>query len=170
MIIRKIDSQEVEHLREIGKHTFIEAFASQNTEQNMHNYLQYAFSKEKLTAELYDPNTEFYVAQKNNHWVGYLKINFGVSKTKTLGTNTLEIERIYVIKAFHGHKIGQTLLEKALDLAKKRKVTFIWLGVWEHNIKAIGFYEKNGFKVFDKHIFRLGEEDQTDLLMKLEIG
>jgi ribosomal protein S18 acetylase RimI-like enzyme len=53
-----------------------------------------------------------------------------------------------------------------LEIAKLKKSDFVWLGVWEHNKKAIGFYRKNGFEVFDHHVFVLGNDHQTDLLMK----
>ena len=81
----------------------------------------------------------------------------------------LEIERIYVAKAFHGKKVGQILYEKAIHIAKQMNVAYVWLGVWEENPRAIHFYKKNGFVEFDKHIFRLGDDEQTDLMMKLEI-
>ena len=57
----------------------------------------------------------------------------------------------------------------ALKAAKEVKAEYIWLGVWEENNKAIHFYTKNGFIPFDKHIFKLGDEEQTDIMMKLEL-
>ena len=42
--------------------------------------------------------------------------------------------------------------------------------VWEQNPRAIRFYEKNGFVSFDKHIFKLGDDKQTDIMMKLELN
>jgi ribosomal protein S18 acetylase RimI-like enzyme len=45
----------------------------------------------------------------------------------------------------------------------------VWLGVWEENHRAIRFYTKNGFVVFDKHVFIMGNDEQTDLLMQLLI-
>ncbi|MCB0820060.1 MAG: GNAT family N-acetyltransferase, partial [Bacteroidetes bacterium] len=83
--------------------------------------------------------------------------------------NSLEIERVYVLKEFHGMHVGRKLLEKAIELANSQNSEFVWLGVWEKNHKAIRFYEKNGFKPFDKHIFRLGEDEQTDIMMKLDL-
>jgi GNAT superfamily N-acetyltransferase len=56
-----------------------------------------------------------------------------------------------------------------IEVAKENSVKFIWLGVWEHNPRAIRFYEKNQFVVFDKHIFMLGDDAQTDLMMRREI-
>ena len=78
----------------------------------------------------------------------------------------LEIERIYVLGEHHGKHIGKQLLHFAIDIAVDKQFNYIWLGVWEHNNKAIGFYERNGFAVFSSHEFLLGDDRQTDLLMK----
>jgi ribosomal protein S18 acetylase RimI-like enzyme len=99
--------------------------------------------------------------------VGYLKINIGDAQTEKKDLNAFEIERIYVDSAFLGKKIGQLLFQKAIDLAKQKKVAYVWLGVWEENHRALAFYNKNGFIPFDKHIFKLGNDEQTDIMMKL---
>jgi len=167
--IEKIGITEVNQLRKIGKQTFYETFASSNTEENIQNYLAEGFSIEKLTNELNDKNAEFYFAKIDDDIVGYLKLNFGVSQTELKDDKALEIERIYVSKEFHGKKVGQLLYDKAVGIAKERKADFIWLGVWEENPRAISFYKKNGFVEFNKHIFKLGEEEQTDIMMKLKL-
>ena len=56
-----------------------------------------------------------------------------------------------------------------MQIAKQKKVNYLWLGVWGKNPKAIGFYQRMGFVTYDKHIFKLGDDLQTDLLMKLEL-
>ncbi|PZQ78157.1 MAG: GNAT family N-acetyltransferase, partial [Flavobacterium johnsoniae] len=76
---------------------------------------------------------------------------------------------IYVLKEFHGKKVGQLLYEKAIQIAKETKSDYVWLGVWEENHRALAFYKKNGFVEFDKHIFRLGNDEQTDIMMKLQL-
>lgn len=135
----------------------------------MKAYLETGFSKERLRAELTDPNAEFYFAELNGNVIGYLKINAGQSQTEIKEENALEIERIYVLKAFHGKKVGQMLYDEAISLAKQKRVDYVWLGVWEENPRAISFYRKNGFVEFDKHIFKLGHEEQTDIMMKLKM-
>ncbi len=169
MEIRKANIQDIEKLIEIGRLTFSETFSSENSEENMKEYLENRFSNEKLKSELTDQNSEFYIAEYDGKTIGYLKINIGQSQTEIKDKNALEIERIYVLKEFHGKKIGQILYEKAIELAKEKNVEYIWLGVWEHNSRAIRFYEKNGFIAFDKHIFKLGNDEQTDIMMKLNL-
>ena len=153
-------------LQSIGRQTFFETFAESNTEENMAKYLEEGFSAEKLSAELSQPESAFYFAVENDQVIGYLKINRGASQTEQQSNKALEIERIYVLKAYHGKNIGQLLYEKAMQLAQQQQVEYVWLGVWEENPRAIRFYEKNGFVAFDKHIFKLGEDEQTDILMK----
>jgi ribosomal protein S18 acetylase RimI-like enzyme len=98
--------------------------------------------------------------------IGYLKINTGQAQTELQDSQALEIERIYVLKSFHGKKVGQLLYEKAMSVAAELGVNYVWLGVWEKNARAIRFYSKNGFEPFDKHIFKLGDDVQTDIMMK----
>ena len=165
----KITKDEILDLQKIGRQTFYETFSESNTEENMKSYLDNGFSIDKITFELNDENAEFYFAKIDDKIIGYLKLNFGQSQTGIKDDKALEIERIYVLKAFHGKKVGQILYDKAIEIAKKKNSDFIWLGVWEENPRAINFYKKNGFIEFDKHIFKLGDDEQTDIMMKLKI-
>ena len=168
--ISKNTKDEILQLQEIGRQTFYETFSESNTEENMKSYLDNGFSIDKITFELNDENAEFYFAKIDDKIIGYLKLNFGQSQTELKDDKALEIERIYVLKEFHGKKVGQILYDKAIEIAKKKNSDFIWLGVWEENPRAISFYKKNGFVEFDKHIFKLGNDEQTDIMMKLKIN
>ena len=169
LVIRKINIDHLTQLQKIGKTTFAETFTEHNTKEDLDKYLEESFSNEKLTAELTNPHSSFYFAEIEHNVVGYLKINFGASQTELKDNEALEIERIYVLQAFHGKKLGQALYEKAIQIANEKKVQYLWLGVWEKNNKAIQFYKKNGFVPFDTHIFKLGNDEQTDIMMKLKL-
>lgn len=169
LVVRKISIHDIDQLQKIGKESFVESFAAVNTKENMKTYLAKAFANEKLKTELTDVNSEFYFVEHEGQTIGYLKINFGSAQTDLQNENALEIERIYVLKAYHGKKVGQLLFEKAIDVAIRKKVDYMWLGVWEENPRAIRFYQKNGFVEFDKHPFVLGSEEQIDILMKLTL-
>lgn len=167
--ISKVTLAGVERLQQIGRQTFVETFAASNTEENMRAYLAEGFAVEKLTAELQEPHSAFYFAGLAGQVIGYLKVNTGPAQTEQQAAQAFEIERIYVLRQFHGQKVGQLLYEQALQLATQAQATYVWLGVWEENPRAISFYKKNGFVEFDKHIFKLGDDEQTDILMKLPL-
>lgn len=167
--IQKVPLDDIDKLQSLSKQTFFESFSSGNTEENIQKYLDEAFSINRLTVELNDNNAAFYFAILEDMEIGYLKLNFGPSQTELQGDRAVEIERIYVLNAFQGKSVGQLLFDKAIEIAKQKDADYVWLGVWEENLKAINFYKKNGFVVFDKHLFKLGNDEQTDLMMKLEL-
>jgi diamine N-acetyltransferase len=167
--IKKVTENDIKFLQEIGSQTFYETFFAGNSEENMKTYLAKEFSIDKLKTELNNKNSEFYFATLHNKVIGYLKINFGQSQTELQDDKAAEIERIYVLKEFHGKNVGQLLFDKAIEIIKKKKADYVWLGVWEENPRAINFYKKNGFLEFDKHIFKLGDDEQTDIMMKLNL-
>ena len=168
--IIKATQKDTELLLTIGRQTFFEKFTENNSEENMLKYAEEAYTFEKIASEVNNPNSQFYLATINNQTAGYLKINFGEAQTELQDPQALELERIYVLNEFQGKKIGQMLFEKTLELAKKAGVNYVWLGVWEENKSAIKFYEKNGMKAFSKHIFMLGNDPQTDIMMKIALG
>lgn len=167
--IKKIELSEIQQLQKIGRKTFYETFSGDNSEENMKVYLDAKFAIDKLTTELTNPDSSFYFAHIDNEILGYLKVNFAEAQTELKDKEGLEIERIYVLQEFHGLKVGQLLYNKAVQIAKDSDLKYIWLGVWEENLRAQNFYKKNGFTVFDEHIFVLGDQKQTDLLMKLTL-
>jgi ribosomal protein S18 acetylase RimI-like enzyme len=167
--IKRITLCDINQLQDISRQTFWETFSEYNTKENMADYLESSFSLAKLTSELNDQNSEFYFARHNNNVIGYLKVNFGESQTELKDSKALEIERIYVVKEFQGKDVGQSLYKKAMQIAMNINAMYIWLGVWEKNTKAIRFYKKNGFIEFDKHIFNLGNDEQTDIMMKFRL-
>lgn len=168
--IRQVRADEAAQLQSISRQTFYDAFAAVNTEQDMQKYLDENLSIAKLTDELNEPGSLFYFALDNENIIGYLKLNFGNAQTDLKENDGLEIERIYVLQTYQSAKVGQRLFEHALQIANQQNANYIWLGVWEHNTRAISFYERNGFVTFGKHSFMLGNDEQTDILMRRPIA
>jgi ribosomal protein S18 acetylase RimI-like enzyme len=169
IIIREATISDLNILCHLGRDTFYETFAESNSAENMFTYLEENFNGDKVSAEISNPDSLFFIAWEGTVAVGYLKVNSGKAQTEHHDEDTLEIERIYVKSAYHGKKAGQLLYEKAVEVAAMKKSSILWLGVWEENQRAIRFYEKNGFVAFSKHIFRMGEDEQTDIMMKKTI-
>jgi len=169
IIIKKIIIKDLAQLQKIGISTFSETFAEHNTKEDLEKYLKESFAADKLIAELENSDAAFYFAEVDDTVIGYLKINFGDAQTEIKDNKAVEIERIYVLQAYHGKKIGQLLFNKAIEIAKEHQAHYVWLGVWEENHRALQFYKKNGFVQFDTHIFKLGNDEQTDIMMKLAL-
>jgi len=168
--IRKVTVNDIEALQQIGRQTFAETFSDSNSEDNMAKYLEEGFFAEKLTEEVRNSESQFYFALLDDQIIGYLKLNTGTSQTELQDVKAVEVERIYVVGAYHGKKVGRLLCDKVMQVAGELNSTYEWLGVWEENPRAIRFYQRNGFVEFDKHIFKLGKDEQTDIMMKKDLS
>lgn len=169
IILRKCITEDLLELRELSIKTFYETYAHMNTDKDMEDYLENAFGVEKLCRELKDNNSEFYFLYHNEKLSGYIKLNEAPSQTDINDKTSLEIERIYVLSEFQGKGFGKYLIGNAIEMARGRDKQYIWLGVWEKNEKAILFYKKNGFYKIGTHSFFMGEDEQTDYLMRKNI-
>jgi diamine N-acetyltransferase len=164
--IRKVSITDLDTLARVSRTTFYETFHDTNTKENLYKYLNESFHPDKLTEEILNPLSEFYFAVTQEQVVGYLKVNRGDAQTEFKDPAGFEIERIYILQAYLGKSIGQTLLDYSLTLAAQYNCSFAWLGVWENNFRAIRFYQKNGFVIFNRHVFPVGDDPQIDLLMR----
>ncbi|EKQ50901.1 MULTISPECIES: GNAT family N-acetyltransferase [unclassified Clostridium] len=167
LLIKECSLEDIEKIKYISEKTFYETFSNENTKEDMENYLKENFSYEQLESEIKNNGSRFYIVQNNDEVVAYMKVNFDKAQTEIEHDNTLEVQRIYILQEYKGKHIGKRLIQKAIEIGRDRNLNYIWLGVWEHNYNAIKFYEKQGFEKFDTHIFKLGEDEQTDNLMKL---
>jgi ribosomal protein S18 acetylase RimI-like enzyme len=165
--IRLVSVKEVAELKALARTAFAQTFTDHNQPENVEKYLDESFTIEKLTEELNNKNSQFFFALVNDQPVGFLKVNVGDAQTELKDGDGMELQRIYVLQDYHGKSVGQVLFEKAKSLAIEGGYPYLWLGVWEENQRALNFYRKNGFVTFDKHIFKMGDEEQTDWMMKL---
>ena len=164
----KIGLNQLEHLRSVAIRTFDETFRQYNTPENMQLYFDTSLSREQLTKELNTQGAEFFFAMVDGKVSGYLKTCVNEAQTDPFGDDAFQIERIYILQEFQRKGIGSILLKKALQLGKEYRKKFAWLGVWEHNDKALTFYKKFGFHQIGSHTFNLGDDPQTDLIFRLD--
>lgn len=165
-----VDSYYLPILVKLSIKTFTETYGEQNIEKDMEKYISEHFNNEVLSVELIDERNKFFIAYLENEPVGYLKLRVGQEPNELKNEHSLEIERIYVLGKLHGQKIGAQLMNHCITYAYVNNFRTIWLGVWEKNPKAIHFYQQWGFEIFSKHIFRFGNDDQWDWLMKKDLN
>ncbi|MFM8321176.1 MAG: N-acetyltransferase family protein [Chloroflexota bacterium] len=169
LTIRRCTPDDLETLRSISRETYDDTFRAMNTPETMQAYLEEAFDPHKLLAELTNPHSAFYFLDLDGQLAGYLKLNDAPAQSDLNDPDSLEIERIYIRRAYHGRGLGARLLRFALDQAAVAGKRYAWLGVWERNASAIAFYQKMGFVEFGRHSFRMGEELQSDLVMRCPV-
>ena len=156
-------------LARFAEMTFRESYASQNTVADMNAYVDATFQPEGIARELDDPSNTFIIAQTPDQVVGYAKLRRGKSVSCVSADPAAELERIYVHPDLAGKGVGKRLLARSLDIVRAEAAACLWLGVWEHNQRAIEFYISQGFVDVGSHYFRLGSQLQGDRIMQLEL-
>lgn len=162
--IHQCSEADVDELRAVSIETYTDAFGEFNSDENMRIYLEEAYNRDRLLAELAETNSQFFFLKENTETVGYLKLNVGDAQTEPVGENLMEVERIYVRTAFLRHGYGTKLIQTAEEIARDLGVTGMWLGVWEHNQRALNFYGKMGFRHISQHSFFMADDEQIDLI------
>ena len=153
-------------LASLGAETFRDTFGDHNTPEDMESYLATAFSPAIQAAELADPRVTYLIAEVDGQPTGFAKLVDHPPEPVILGPRPLELERIYARRAWIGRGVGALLMQASLDEATRLGFETMWLGVWEHNPRARAFYRRWGFIEVGAHAFKLGEDNQTDILME----
>lgn len=168
--VRTCSHKDIDVLVALSIKTFRDTFDEFNTPQNMIRYINDTFTRKIIEHEMKQPGTVFFLALDDRRPAGYAKIRISHSPEGLASTSALEIERLYAHRQYFGKRVGHLLMQTCLAHARKKSVQTLWLGVWESNSRAIAFYQKNGFEKFGEHTFMLGEDAQTDWLMKKEFA
>ena len=164
--ITTIKPGDVDVLQALALRIFYHSFAALNTDANMKAYTDMAYNRELLLTEINDPRSEHYFLCDEEKKIGFLKLNTGEAQSDIRDPEGLEIQRIYIDQDYQGRGLGAQLLQFTSERAKALGLKYIWLGVWEKNPDAIRFYQRHGYEIFGSHPFVMGDEDQTDILMK----
>ncbi|HEV7890106.1 MAG TPA: GNAT family N-acetyltransferase [Pyrinomonadaceae bacterium] len=167
--IRRASTEDAKLLAELGARTFAETFSEDNPPEDMAAYMAASFTLERLTAELTDPLSIFFIAEVDGSAAGYAKIHPGETAEGVEGQRPVELVRLYVAQAWLGRGVGPALMQRCIDEAREMGFQTVWLGVWERNHRAQAFYRKWNFYEVGEHIFQLGSDPQRDIVMQRAI-
>ncbi len=169
--IRRAADADAELLAELSYQTFWDAFHEhpENAPEDMAHYMATAFSVAQTRRELGEGKSIFLLAEIEDEAAGYAKVTLGNSEDVITAENPIELCRLYSHQRFLGRGVGQKLMDECFHIAEVNNCDVMWLGVWEFNPRAQAFYKKYGFREVGRHIFQLGSDPQTDLLMQKEI-
>lgn len=165
--IKAIDSRYAQVLSDLGRRLYEETFSADNEPANMEAFLNDTYTLQNQLKELNDPAMQtFMVFDKNEVPVGFAQLREKKKVYDFIGDKeAIELQRIYVDKCYGGKGIGKLLIDACLQKAKELNKETVWLGVWEFNPVAIKFYERQGFYKVGTHIFKMGEQEDTDNIM-----
>jgi len=150
-------------LAEFGARTFYEAFAADNTPEDMRQHLESAFSPQLQLDEIRNPSIDTLIATDGSgSWAGFAQLRAGKISDGVPAAGSIELWRFYVDSRWHGQGVAAGLMEGAKQRARRRGATTLWLGVWERNARAQAFYRKHGFVKVGRQVFVVGRDPQTD--------
>ena len=172
MKIRKAKIKDAEMLSALSYKTFWDAFHDhpKNAPDDLADYMAKAFNLEQVSLEIADENAIFLIAEVEAEAAGYAKLIVGSIEEPIKAEKPIELARLYSKQEFLGKGVGAKLMEGCFAVAREFGCDVMWLGVWEFNPRAQRFYEKHGFNQVGKHVFQLGADAQTDLLMLLRLS
>lgn len=168
--IRKATKEDCEIIAGLAKKTFSETYAEIGTNAAMQGYVEEKISSVNIRKELDNPLSCFYIGFINGEPVAFTRLRYDRPVKGLPGKKGIEIEQIYVLKEYQGVKVGREMMEKCRQVAIREKFDILWLQVWQHNHKAIQFYQKSGFVVYETATAAYGNGmEQDDFLMRLDL-
>lgn len=168
--LRIAEEADIDALCQMAGKLFWEAFTGMMPEEDLLGYVSKAFTPEIFRKEMNNPHITFIIATYEDQWAGYAKLNTTNRKERADVIRYIELERLYLFKAFHGKRIGAALMDHSIILAEEKGYNTLWLNVWEQNHKAIQFYLSYGFEMVDQSIMMRGNDAQKALWMKKSLS
>lgn len=154
-------------LAAFARETFIATFGADNRPEDMADFVAQHFQPEIQRREIANPRLTTLLAESDDALVAYAQLREDANPPPGVRrTGSIELWRFYIASAWHGQGMAQRFLREVVAVARARHADSLWLGVWEHNLRARRFYEKCGFVRVGQHDFVLGADVQTDLVLE----
>lgn len=163
--VRRAEPADSARLAALAERTFRAAFGSSNTRENMDAHCANAYGETIQASEIANPGIATFVCDDGAELVGYAQLRWGTAPPCVPASRPAEVQRIYVDRQWHGKGIAQALMSEMLAAAVRGNADRVWLGVWEHNPRALAFYRKLGFDRVGHHVFQLGDDAQRDWIL-----
>jgi diamine N-acetyltransferase len=169
VLIREATLNDLPKLRVLAISVFTITFEKANNPDDFKAFMDEAYSEAQMRKELAEPGAVYLIAEDGEHFAGYARVRENHEVDSYLGTSHLELQRLYADIPWQGKGVAKALMDACEKIAQDRGKEWIWLGVWEHNPKAQHYYQKHGYERFSEHSFMLGNDKQTDWLMRKKI-
>ncbi len=170
VIIRKATLEDCGIIVALGKKTFTETYLETGGNPMVQEYIEKKLSDDNISRELCNPFAWFFIGFINQQPVAFTRLRYDRIAKGFEHRKAVEVEHIYVLREYQGFKVGKVMMEKCIQVAMVENFEAIWLQVWQQNHRAIQFYIKAGFVVYETTLLNYGEDvQQHDFLMRLDL-
>jgi len=164
--IRALRPDEATPYSAFAERLFRDTYCDGYDPSDVDEYVSHAFSPLQQWAELTEPGGRVLVIEDSrNGLLGFAHLRQTPAPPALEDRLAVEISRFYVDRPWHGHGIARVLMSACTAEARSRGADALWLLVYQHNARAIAFYEKSGFRKSGTAKFRLGKRVDDDWLM-----
>lgn len=170
LLVRTAVVADAPALSQLAQSTFRDTFGTANRQEDMDLHCRSNYGPEIQAREIVADGRVTLLCEHEGALIGFAQLQWGNAPACVEGQSPAEIQRLYVASQWHGKGAAQMLMNACLDEMQARAVDVVWLGVWEHNPRAISFYEKFAFTAVGEHVFALGADPQRDIVMSRRIS
>jgi ribosomal protein S18 acetylase RimI-like enzyme len=163
--ITQASVRDARRLAALAEATFRDAFATVNAPEDVDLHCRTSYGEALQAAEIADPDMVTLLCEQDDELVGFAQVRWGGAPACVVADAPGEIQRLYVRRDRHGSGVAHQLMSACLVEMTRRRCDVAWLGVWEHNPRAIAFYRKFGFQEVGEHVFAVGNDPQRDLVL-----
>ena len=150
--------RDAEEVARVGRQSCIESHGRSASKRVIDAYIGVKFTAAAMEEELSDPQNIFYLVYHGQELAGYSKILLDAPHPNISLPSVTKLERLYLLEAYHGYKLGAELMQFNMDLSRKKGQRGMWLFVWTENGRAIRFYTKMGFRPIGNYDFQLTDD------------
>ncbi|MGE4162554.1 MAG: GNAT family N-acetyltransferase [Vicinamibacterales bacterium] len=163
--IREAGVEDASALAALAARLFEETFGASNAPADMAVYLAGAFGEAQQRRELEAAHVHTLLVLVAGEPIGYAQVRHAEVPACVIAPSPVELWRFYLDARWHGRGVAQALMRQVEQVVRGMGGAAIWLGVWEHNQRALAFYRRLGFIDVGSHGFQLGLDLQTDRIM-----
>ena len=136
---------DADQLRALATRSYTPYYAHLWEEGGLNRYLANTYHAETLAAELSDPNVFYEMALHDGVAVAFSKSVRRCNHATSM--NAAYLERVYVVPEMLGRRVGQALIERVIERARRDGRTKVWLQAMVEASAPLRRYHELGFTV-----------------------
>jgi len=147
--IEKAGENNITTIRQLALLIWPEAYKGILSPEQLEYMLNLIYSEASLQEQIISKRHQFLIIHTGDKPAGF------ASWSQTPEKGIYKLHKLYVRTDIQGKGLGKSLLLAVKEQVKRAGATALQLNVNRHN-KAIGFYEKNGFRILREEDIDIG--------------